>query len=151
MKTVDDLLAALKGVRKTSPSTWMAHCPSHEDGSPSLSIRLADDKRVLVKCFAGCEAQEVVGAVGMTLRDLFPAGSRDAASGGWEGPPPMDILRAMEADALLVCVIASDLAKGAQLTPERRQKLTKAAGRISAATTIYKGIRNGHGSKYAGV
>ena len=38
-------------------SGWVARCPAHEDHNPSLSLKDADDGRVLVKCHAGCHAE----------------------------------------------------------------------------------------------
>ena len=48
-------------------------CPSHDDRLPSLTVRECPDGRVLLHCFAGCSAAEVIGAVGMSMEDLFPA------------------------------------------------------------------------------
>src|SRR5262245_49459435 len=41
---------------------WTAPCPAHDDRTPSLSIKQADDK-VLVHCHAGCSQQEVIDAL----------------------------------------------------------------------------------------
>jgi 5S rRNA maturation endonuclease (ribonuclease M5) len=49
-----------------------ARCPAHEDRSPSLSIGLSDDGRVLIRCHAGCESEAVVHALGLTWSDLYP-------------------------------------------------------------------------------
>jgi hypothetical protein len=68
---VDLLLSRLEGVRKSGRG-WIARCPAHTDKSPSLSIAESDDGKVLVHCFAGCSAYDVVTAVGLTLADLFP-------------------------------------------------------------------------------
>ena len=46
-------LDLLEDVRQTGLDQWMARCPSHEDKTPSLSIREGDDGRVLLHCFAG--------------------------------------------------------------------------------------------------
>jgi hypothetical protein len=47
-------------------------CPAHEGTSrSSLSIKETDDGRVLLHCFAGCSALDVVHAVGLELSDLF--------------------------------------------------------------------------------
>lgn len=48
-----------------------AMCPAHEDSSPSLSIRSGATGRVLVHCFAGCETQQVLDALGVTWKALF--------------------------------------------------------------------------------
>ena len=60
-----------KVVTKNS-SEWLACCPAHDDKSPSLSIKEASDGRILVHCFAGCTAQEVVESVGFNMTHLFP-------------------------------------------------------------------------------
>ena len=41
----------------------MARCPAHDDRTPSLSIRDADDGKVLVRCHAGCDQERVIAAL----------------------------------------------------------------------------------------
>jgi KaiC/GvpD/RAD55 family RecA-like ATPase len=53
-----------------SGHSWQ--CPAHEDKSPSLSVTEGDDGRVLLNCHAGCPAENVVAALGLTMSDLFP-------------------------------------------------------------------------------
>ncbi len=55
-----ETLARALGGRRTG-SHWMAPCPTHEDRDPSLSIRDADDGKVLVYCHAGCDQSLVIG------------------------------------------------------------------------------------------
>jgi hypothetical protein len=47
----------------SSRGRGVMRCPAHEDRSPSMSWRLADDGRALVHCFAGCTFAEIVAAV----------------------------------------------------------------------------------------
>jgi hypothetical protein len=42
---------------------WMAHCPAHDDREPSLTIRDADNGKVLVRCHAGCEQAKVIATL----------------------------------------------------------------------------------------
>lgn len=64
------------GLRRT-PSGWQARCPAHDDKNPSLSLAEGDDGRVLLHCHAGCDPHEVLTALGLKFRDLFPRdGSR---------------------------------------------------------------------------
>lgn len=56
-----DLTAALGGVWRGFYG--MAKCPAHDDRSPSLSIRNSDNDKVLVKCHAGCEQEDVIAAL----------------------------------------------------------------------------------------
>lgn len=49
----------------------MARCPVHQDRSPSLSVGLGDDGRVLLSCMAGCPLDKVLDALGLRAADLF--------------------------------------------------------------------------------
>jgi hypothetical protein len=56
--------------RRTGEGRWMARCPAHGDRSASLSIRRGR-KGTLLHCFAGCDARDVLAAVGLRLADLY--------------------------------------------------------------------------------
>lgn len=56
---------------------WRAHCPAHDDQSPSLSVAQGDDGCCLIRCHAGCETEEVVAAIGLTMADLRAPGTQD--------------------------------------------------------------------------
>lgn len=77
---VETLLARLDGAKVRGDGSWQARCPAHDDKSPSLNVRRGDDGRALVRCYAGCEVEAVVAAVGLTMGDLFPL-SRPERSG----------------------------------------------------------------------
>lgn len=64
------LLSRLERVRKCGRG-WIARCPAHEDKTASLSVTAGDDGRVLLHCFAGCSAADVVAAAGLEIADLF--------------------------------------------------------------------------------
>ena len=51
----------------------MARCPAHGDRSASLAVREGTDGRVLLHCFAGCTFNEIVAALHLEPRQLFPA------------------------------------------------------------------------------
>jgi putative DNA primase/helicase len=74
------LLSKLAHVHPAGPGRWMALCPAHPDRKPSLSIRVGGGK-ILLHCFAGCSADSVLAAVGLTWRDLYSKESRP-----WEAP-----------------------------------------------------------------
>ncbi|HIB83931.1 MAG TPA: DNA primase [Chromatiaceae bacterium] len=67
----DDFIARLDGYRNTGTGKGIARCPAHEDRSPSLAVKQVDDGRILVHCFAGCSAHDVVESMGLTINDLF--------------------------------------------------------------------------------
>ena len=67
---IQALLSRLECVRQLAPDRWQARCPAHQDQTPSLSIRLTDNK-LLIHCWAGCGADDILAAVGLTWGDLF--------------------------------------------------------------------------------
>ena len=74
------VLAQLAGVRRCG-NGWRALCPAHDDHSPSLSVKEGDHGCCVLNCFAGCDPQEVIRAVGLEWADLFrgsPNGRRPA-------------------------------------------------------------------------
>lgn len=68
--TAADLAARLDA--KRNGDGWQAKCPAHEDTTPSLSISEGMDGRVLLHCHAGCAVDEIVAALAMQTRNLFP-------------------------------------------------------------------------------
>ena len=59
--TAERLARGLTGLK--AGGGWMGHCPAHEDRKPSLSIREANDGKVLVYCHAGCAQDSVISAL----------------------------------------------------------------------------------------
>ena len=53
--TAETIAKALGG--RKAGGGWTARCPAHDDRTPSLSIRDADDNKVLVRCHAGCDQE----------------------------------------------------------------------------------------------
>ncbi len=88
-KPIDRVLAHLEGVHR-SGAGWMAKCSHHDDRQASLSIREADDGKVLLHCHAGCDTTSVVTSAGLAFVDLFPPGSRERFKPRtWLGTIPM--------------------------------------------------------------
>jgi len=69
---IEEFVSRLSEARPSGPGQWSALCPAHDDRNPSLSISTGDDGRVLVKCFSGCSAEQIVAALGLEMSDLFP-------------------------------------------------------------------------------
>ena len=63
------ILSQLQNVRH-SGTGWIARCPGHDDRENSLSIGQGDDGQVLLHCFAGCDVERVVAALGLKMSDL---------------------------------------------------------------------------------
>ncbi len=72
-RPIDLILSRLKGpIVSSDGKDWQASCPAHEDNSPSLSVSVGDDDRVLLHCHAGCPFESIVAALGLQTADLFP-------------------------------------------------------------------------------
>lgn len=69
-RPIDTVIERLEAV-KARGRGYIARCPAHNDGRPSLKIDIADDDRVLLHCYAGCSTQSVVEAIDLKLSDLF--------------------------------------------------------------------------------
>jgi hypothetical protein len=138
---IGDLLNKLEKV-KGSKGRWVACCPAHVDRSPSLAITETDDGRILLKCFAGCSAQQVVEAVGMDLTDLFPNDNNlDRLKANHINKPvrrpfyASDLLKIIQFEALLTSVAAFDLSEGRQVSEVDRKRLKTAVSRINEAVS----------------
>lgn len=84
MSPIDRLISALEAhghtVRQVGDSEWITPCSAHDDRNASLSLGVGDDGRALVNCHAGCDTADVVAAVGLDMRDLFPDQPQTAAT-----------------------------------------------------------------------
>ena len=69
-RLLEDLRNDGREIRDGGTGRAVAQCPAHADNNPSLSITRIDDS-VLVHCHAGCSTEQVMGAIGRTLADLF--------------------------------------------------------------------------------
>lgn len=67
---IETVLAALPSARRNGDG-YKAKCPAHQDRTPSLSVSVGDDDRVLLHCFAGCPTETVVAELGLKPSDLF--------------------------------------------------------------------------------
>lgn len=70
MSARDKLLERVDGIKRRNGYV-MARCPAHDDRHASLSIRETADGKILLKCFANCDAEDVVHAAGLSWQDLY--------------------------------------------------------------------------------
>ena len=130
--SVGTLLQRLTKV-KGGRGHWTACCPAHEDRSPSLAITETDDGRILLKCFSGCSVQEIVGAIGMDMTDLFPDSNDHYKPKVKNAFYATDLLKIIEFETLVVSVAANNLANGIKLSDDDRSRLKQAQERIMEA------------------
>ncbi len=136
------LLDKLEGVKETGPGRWIARCPSHDDKSPSLSIRDVGDK-LLLCCFAGCDAIDIVHSIGLELADLFDRPLEHSIKPTHSRIPARDLLELIDRQAMIVAVIAGDILQSRSVDEASFQLLADAVRRIGEARDIAAPARIG--------
>jgi len=142
---IDAVLHRLDKVKRTAPDKWVALCPAHDDKRPSLSVKEAEDSRVLLKCWSGCGAAEIVNALGLSLADLFPGDRRSLAD---HGTGPMrrpfdyrDALTGIAHEATVARLIVEAVNSGHEMDVESLDRLALAEERISDALQAAGGVQ----------
>ena len=120
---IDVVLASLDKVKASGAGKWKACCPAHDDRDPSLSVREAEDGKVLLHCWTGCDTESIAAAIGLTIRDLFPSKQRQARRGPSKA--------AIEHERRIVTIGLSLLAQGANLPPSDLERLETARRRLA--------------------
>jgi kynureninase len=80
LSPVEKVLGHLEKYTERRNGEFRTRCPAHSGTSAdSLSIKEGDDGRALLYCHAGCEQQEIVGALDLGVVDLFADNGKPAA------------------------------------------------------------------------
>lgn len=145
--TAEPLLQRLDGVQK-SGNGWRARCPACGGRSRKVSVTEAEG-RVLIYCFGGCPAIEVLGAVGLGWPDVMPPRTwpdspedrrrqrRAIREAGWASA--LSVL-ALESKVALFAARELHLVGG--LSVEDGKRLAEAVQRIDhAANVLVEGAR----------
>ncbi len=129
------LLDRLDCVKRTGPGRWIARCPAHPDRSPSLSIREMDD-RVLLHDFGGCDISDVLGAIGLELKDLFDKPIDDYVEPSHSAIPARDLLVLLDHEITVAVIILDEVIRLRSIRESQVQRLTEASARIGQARDI---------------
>jgi len=102
MERILDALRATGRTVKAGEEWWRTTCPAHDDTHASLGIK--EDPatgKAVVKCFAGCPNERVLAALGLEVKDLFPAPApSDADRSSGSGERPLTVQTLAEAKGL---------------------------------------------------
>lgn len=117
---------------KSGKDEYQCLCPAHDDRTASLGIKELPDGRILINCFAGCNATDILGAVGLSFDDIVPKrlGDFKPVSKPFN---PYAVLKAISNETLLVALAALELGNGKTLPLEDRDRLMIAAERLRKA------------------
>jgi DNA primase len=138
MSATYKVLNRLVGVKQTGTGKWIGRCPSHEDHSPSLSVRELEDGRVLIYCFAGCGAGDVLAAIGLRMSDLFTQAIQHHLPPVRGGFTSRELVELTSHEANVAALIAHD-AQTRILTAAELERLAQAAARLGKAQDLAHG------------
>lgn len=127
------ILEKLDGVQKKGSGQYVALCPAHNDKHPSLAIVEKDSGIVLLHCFAGCGACEILAQLGLNFTDLYPQNAHAKAHGYRPVKRPFNarlILAALAGEALTIGQFSRLMASGTPLTDEQHARLVLASQRF---------------------
>ena len=110
------ILPRLEKVRNCGNGKYLACCPAHDDRDPSLAVRVTNGGKILLHCFAGCSALDIVNSIGMTLGDLFPEGRDVHWLGGFDRYKQKKREEAVERDRLVLAMADEDRRNGKRLS-----------------------------------
>lgn len=131
--TAEAFISKLEGVQGRSPR-WRAICPAHgsRHKTRSLAVAEADDGRVLVKCFAGCGIDQIVGAVGLSIEDLFPEKSPGDVKRERRPFSARTVVQALERELAVAWVLLQDVGSGKAIGKTDRERAKVCAERCAA-------------------
>jgi len=130
--SIDNLLSRLDKVKSTGKDSWITRCPSRDDKTPSMTIRLLDDGRILIHDFGGDSPQEILNSIGLTFSDLFPEPKGQHYKKERRPFPATDILRALTHEALVVSLAANAIVEGRSLDEVDLDRVILAHSRIQS-------------------
>ena len=115
---------------KYTNGEYRCSCPgplhSRGDRNPSLSVKQCEDGSIVLYCFAGCSAYDVVSAVGLTMKDLYPQTRRPAV-----GPNYKFLYESIKDELIVLAIAASQIEMGKELSAEDLSRLKKTAMRLA--------------------
>jgi len=127
--SASEIVARLAFVRPTGKDSYIARCPAHQDASPSLTIKELSDGRVLIHCFAGCGALDVISTIGLEWDALYPPTDQEYRVGRSRAPRET-------VDSLVVEIAEHDRALGKRLSKADVERYRAALKRNSPKTDV---------------
>lgn len=128
--------------KATGRDHGMFRVPTRRDRTMSGTWRELADGRLLIHDFGGESVDNILGAIGLQIGDLFPDRLDDHRPRERRPFPAADVLRAIGFEALVVMTAAASVRNGDPLTRTDHDRLGVAVGRIQQALNL-AGVRHG--------
>lgn len=136
--SVEKILNKLNKVKRTSNNSWLACCPAHDDRTPSLSIRDTGEGKLMLRCFAGCETIDVLGAIGLDWEDVMPPKKPlekiEMVKSQKHTLYATDALKVLKIESQIIVMAAFDIQKGRTIKEAEMARITLAMERIKTVT-----------------
>jgi len=117
----EKLLERLEMVRKTGTGKWIARCPAHDDGTPSLSVtEIESGNRLLIHCHGGCGALDVLESIGLDWSALYPE-DQDRYRPMWRSNHEQKAI-----DEMIIVIAEAKRERGERLNEVDKQALIQA-------------------------
>jgi hypothetical protein len=123
------ILPNLDKVKPRGQDKWIACCPAHDDKSPSMTIKLTDDGRILFHCFAGCTVQEICDSIAVEVHHLFP----DDKTRNYTSVGAQRAANRITEDCHYIAVFKSQIKRGYRPTPQEKNLYLQAIAREARA------------------
>ncbi len=142
---IDTLLPHFDGVKKTGHGKYIARCSAHDDRNPSLAISEGDEGRLLLKCWAGCETEDVLSAVGLKFADVMPerVGDDHRYKPLRQRFDARQLLATLDHEAMVTAVIAGDILEHKLIDEDTWGRLASAVERINTTRAMCAPARVG--------
>ena len=144
---LENLLNRLENVQKRG-ERYRAKCPAHGGkNTGTLSVSETNEGKILIKCWVGCSAQEVLSSIGLEMSDLFPERlnhhstpeqrrkwKQDATHRDWA-----EYAKDFEYECLIVYVAGLKMCNNELLDSEEMVRLKLALKRIGHIRGLFNG------------
>lgn len=144
--TAEPLLQRLDRVQKAGQG-WRARCPACGGSSQKLTVAERDG-RVLLHCFGGCKAIDVLASVGLNWVDIMPPRhwpdspeERRQAQRAIREAGVVSAISVLALEANILLMASRQLANWQPLSEEDDCRLAMAVERIERATSVMVGAR----------
>lgn len=112
-----------RGIGNNGVHNWLCKCPAHQSkglNTGNLLVGMRSDGHILIHCYGGCGAYEVLAAIGLSFSDLYPDGFMSEHGG------PINKSSKLDHERAILRIAAADRDNGYRPTSEDKDRELKA-------------------------
>lgn len=131
-----DLKSMLEGVTCENGDSFMAKCPAHDDKSPSLKVTYRENK-ILLYCYSGCMAQEILDSLDLKWKDLFDSKWTAAEQQAFAERKKMEKVDPIEVEKNIILIMRNRREDGKYISVEDEARELLAKQRFKHLSRAY--------------